>query len=149
MTPPTIVELVLPALPESVARARVATGELARRLGLAERVVDDVRLAVTEAAANAVRHAYVPGARGDLGSGPARSRARWRSRSSTAVAGSRRPRALGTPDGLGIGMGLPLMRSLADDVRVEETPGGGCTVTLRFSRPAAREPSGLRPAATG
>jgi len=126
-------QLVLPAAPESVARARTATSELAARLGLSEADVQDVRLAVTEATANAVRHAYAPGARGEV---EVRARA---AEDAFEVVVIDRGRGIatatraGTPDGLGIGMGLPLMRTLASDVSVEETAGGGCTVTLRFA----------------
>jgi anti-sigma regulatory factor (Ser/Thr protein kinase) len=143
---PDHVDLVLPALPESVARARVATGELARRLGLSERDVDDVRLAVTEAAANAVRHAYAPGARGEL---EIRAHAVDGALEVVVVdhgRGVATAARVGTADGLGIGMGLPLMRTLAADVRVAETPGGGCTVTLRFPWRAEHGAGGVSPA---
>jgi stage II sporulation protein AB (anti-sigma F factor) len=128
------VDLVLPAEPGSVARARVAMADLAQRAGLPVRDVEDVRLAVTEAAANVVRHAYGSGERGEL-----EVRGRFGEDGLEVVIvdhgrGIAAAAQAGTQDGLGIGMGLPLMRTLAGEVRVEPTPGGGCTVTLRFPR---------------
>jgi len=132
--PPDTVDLVLPAVPDSVARARVVTSELAQRLGWPEGDVQDLRLAVTEAAANAVRHAYAPGPPGEL---EIRAGAVGHDFEVVLVdrgRGIASASRAGTEDGLGIGMGLPLMHTLASDVRVDETPGGGCTVTMRFAR---------------
>ena len=48
----------LPAVPASVRRARASVGKAAAGLGASERVVDDIRLCVSEAVSNSVRHAY-------------------------------------------------------------------------------------------
>jgi anti-sigma regulatory factor (Ser/Thr protein kinase) len=48
----------LPAVPVSVREARATIGEIAQKAGASERVVEDVRLCVSEAVANVVRHAY-------------------------------------------------------------------------------------------
>ena len=63
-TTTALLELWLPAIPSSIRDARVAAGEVVTELGGSERLVDDVRLCVSEAVTNAVRHAYeaVPGA---------------------------------------------------------------------------------------
>jgi anti-sigma regulatory factor (Ser/Thr protein kinase) len=36
------------------------------------------------------------------------------------------------------GLGLRIMRRLADEVTITETPGGGTTVTLKFKREETR-----------
>lgn len=54
----TYLELSLPAVPASVRHARVSVADAAAALGASERVVDDVRLCVSEAVSNVVRHAY-------------------------------------------------------------------------------------------
>ena len=56
--PVTGLELSLPAVPESVRDARTAVGDLVAQLTGKETVVDDVRLCVSEAVTNVVRHAY-------------------------------------------------------------------------------------------
>jgi serine/threonine-protein kinase RsbW len=58
VTKETHLKLTLPAVPASVRRARVSVAEAAAELGASERVVDDVRLCVSEAVSNVVRHAY-------------------------------------------------------------------------------------------
>src|SRR5215218_7628290 len=52
------IRLTLPARPENVAVVRHVLGALAGALGLPPAVTDDMRLAVTEACANVVQHAY-------------------------------------------------------------------------------------------
>ena len=54
----TCLALSLPAVPASVRKARVSVGETAACLGANQRVVDDIRLCVSEAVSNVVRHAY-------------------------------------------------------------------------------------------
>ena len=54
----TDIRLTLPARAENVAVVRHVLGALAEALNLDRTVVDDMRLAVTEACTNVVRHAY-------------------------------------------------------------------------------------------
>jgi serine/threonine-protein kinase RsbW len=61
----TCLELVLPAVSASVRQARDAAGDAVAQVGADHRVVDDVRLCVSEAVSNVVRHAYPRGSRGD------------------------------------------------------------------------------------
>ena len=53
-----LVEIVLPAVPTSVREARVAVGDAVSDIGIDQHLVDDIRLCVSEAVANSVRHAY-------------------------------------------------------------------------------------------
>ncbi|MGH3110396.1 MAG: ATP-binding protein [Gaiellaceae bacterium] len=61
----TCLELALPAVPTSVRRAREAVGEAIASVGGDHRLVDDVRLCVSEAVSNVVQHAYAGGSLGE------------------------------------------------------------------------------------
>src|SRR3954454_13418963 len=52
------IRLTMPARAENVALVRHVIGALADAVGLPTRMVEDVKLAVTEACTNVVRHAY-------------------------------------------------------------------------------------------
>ena len=54
----TCLELSLPAVPQCVRPARHAVAEAVASLASTKRLVDDVRLCVSEAVTNVVRHAY-------------------------------------------------------------------------------------------
>src|SRR3954453_18654758 len=56
----TDVKLTLPARPENVSVIRHVLGAFAESLRLPDELVEDLRLAVTEACTNVVRHAYPP-----------------------------------------------------------------------------------------
>ena len=55
-----LVDVVLPATATSVRAARAAVGDVAADIAVEERIVDDIRLCVSEAVTNSVRHAYGP-----------------------------------------------------------------------------------------
>lgn len=114
--------LRLPAEPGSLRSARDRLRAWLEGLGVRERVVADVVLAVNEACANAIEH-------------PVERRKPWidllarhgQGRIEVEIADSGRWRE-GRP-GAGRGRGLLLMRSFVDDVTVE-TASGGTTVRL-------------------
>src|SRR3954462_2290640 len=56
----TDVKLTLPARPENVSVVRHVLGAFAEALVLPDELIEDLRLAVTEACTNVVRHAYAP-----------------------------------------------------------------------------------------
>jgi anti-sigma regulatory factor (Ser/Thr protein kinase) len=92
--------------------------------------VEVIALAVSEAVTNAVLHAYrYDGKRGEvvLEVEPAAGSDALLVRVRDAGCGMS-PR----PDSPGLGMGLPLIGRLADDVRVISPPGGGTEVAMRF-----------------
>src|SRR5688500_584632 len=60
------VRLTLPARPENVAVVRHVLGAFAEALQLPDSVIEDMRLAVTEACSNVVRHAYADGEPGPV-----------------------------------------------------------------------------------
>jgi serine/threonine-protein kinase RsbW len=60
-----VVRLSFPAKPDYLLLARLALSGLARKVPMSDEVLADLKLAVTEACGNAVRHAY-PGGAGDV-----------------------------------------------------------------------------------
>ena len=127
--------LVIPARPEYLLLARLALTGVARLAQADEEALADLRLAVTEAAANACRHAYADG-QGDVtiqltlsddqqleviveDDGPgfeSESVAEWRAEE------------LGED-----GMGLAIIRAIAEDVEIGPRESGSGT-RLRFTR---------------
>ena len=119
--------LTLPARPENVAVIRHVLGAFAEALQLPADLVEDMRLAVTEACTNVVRHAYDDDNPGpidvvirpngdrldlivcDYGRGPGTSR-----------------------DLAGPGLGLPLIAALADAVELEHGPSRGSRLAMSF-----------------
>ncbi len=135
MTDETSVTLVLPAQPEYLLVARLALTGVARLAESDEEALADLRLAVTEAAANVCRHAYADGA-GDV-------------TITLVLSADDRLEVVVEDDGIGFdrdgvtewqpdelgedGMGLAIIRAVADDVDVGPRASGSGT-RLRFSR---------------
>ena len=122
------VRLSLPARPESVAVVRHVLGALADALGLPAEVRDDLRLAVTEAATNVVRHAYrEDDGRIDVLARPVAA--------GLLVAVSDEGAGIGpSPDAAGPGFGLGLIASLADRFEIDHAPGMGSRLQMWFAR---------------
>ena len=128
------VELRMDARPENLALARLALGGVAAHTLLADEVVADLKLAVTEACTNAIEHAYA----GDSGANEIVVRFAlgddtlsvevqdWGAGFDTDVEPPRdeelRDRA---------GVGLMLIRSLTDELMIES---GGAGSTISFSK---------------
>jgi len=129
------VTLSFPARPEYLLLARLALTGLARLAHADEEALADLRLAVTEAAANACRHAY-PGAVGDVVV-------------QFALDADGRLEVVVEDDGPGFddsavkewqpdelgedGMGLAIIRAVADEVEIG-TRASGSGTRLRFTR---------------
>jgi len=143
------VEVSFTPLPAHVRTARLVATAVARRSGVEEALLDEVRLAVGEACSRAVeahrRHCPAEPVRialtdsagrfevsvtdtGDPGAGA-------NGDSITAGAGSAASGPVPDPAPLGAGpaLGLAVIQGLADDVQISETDGG---VTIRMSWPA-------------
>jgi serine/threonine-protein kinase RsbW len=122
------IRLVVPARAENVAVIRHVLGAFAEALGLPDSVTEDMRLAVTEACTNVVRHAYHDG------DGPIHVVVRP-SGDVLEVIVSDRGRGIGpSPDSAGPGLGLPLIAALADSLQFERSPGAGSRLVMSFPR---------------
>jgi serine/threonine-protein kinase RsbW len=125
------VRLSLPARPENIPVIRHVLGAFAEALQLPPDVVEDMRLAVTEACSNVVRHAYDDGEQGpiDVLVRPDGDR--------LEVIVSDRGRGMGpSPDVEGPGLGLPLIAALAESLEVQDAPVRGNRLRMSFaSRP--------------
>jgi len=120
------IRLTLPARPENVAVVRHVLGALAGALGLPPAVTDDMRLAVTEACANVVQHAYPD----DEGTIDVHIRP---SGGALDVVVSDSGRGIGpSPATSGAGLGLPLIAALADSLVIERTAGAGSRLVMSF-----------------
>ena len=120
------IRLTMPARAENVVVVRHVVAALAEAVGMPADLVDDIRLAVTEACTNVVRHAYA-GAEGPL-----------------EVLVSSEADALNVvvldhgrgiqphPGGNGMGLGLPLIAALAADVQIDCVPDNGSRLRMCF-----------------
>jgi anti-sigma regulatory factor (Ser/Thr protein kinase) len=121
-------ELTLPARAENVGVVRHVLGGVAEALALDDELLEDVRLAVSEACANAVVHAYSDTTGGlmdvDVTTDPQNLLVSVRDHG-TGMA----PRT----DSPGLGVGLPLIASLAESMELLTPPGGGTEVRMRFA----------------
>jgi serine/threonine-protein kinase RsbW len=125
----TDVKLTLPARPENVSVIRHVLGAFAEALRLPDELVEDLRLAVTEACTNVVRHAYPVDQTGsvEISIHPLDE--------GVSVVVSDHGRGIGTSsDTTGPGLGLPLIAAIADEVELHPVPGGGSRVAMTFSR---------------
>ena len=122
------VRLSLPARPENVAVIRHVLAAFAEALGLPDGLVEDVRLAVTEACTNVVRHAYDERAGTiDISIRPDGPLLR------VVVADT--GRGIGpSPDTTGPGLGLPLIAALTESVEIQHAQGTGSRVAMTFAR---------------
>jgi anti-sigma regulatory factor (Ser/Thr protein kinase) len=130
----TDVKLTLPARPENVSVIRHVLGAFAEALLLPDDLIEDLRLAVTEACTNVVRHAYSP----DL-PGPVEISIRPEEERVNVVVADRGRGIGSSSDTTGPGLGLPLIAAIADDVELQAVPGGGSRVAMTFARPRAGE----------
>jgi anti-sigma regulatory factor (Ser/Thr protein kinase) len=130
------IRLTLPARPENIAVIRHVLGALAEALAMPPALVDDMRLAVTEACTNVVRHAYDESTEGTIDV-VVRPR-----RDALEVVVADEGRGFGpSPDTSGPGLGMSLIAALADAVEVER--GNGSRLVMRFLRSRTAPAMGL------
>lgn len=120
-----VVRLRIPAKPEYIALGRLALTGLAQARGLDSDTIADLKLALTEAVSNSVRHAY-----GDAGDGQVDVRYELRGdRISIEVVDDGAgfdPEEAPSFDGDELsegGLGIAIIRTVADDVEIESRPG--------------------------
>jgi serine/threonine-protein kinase RsbW len=122
------VRLTVPARPENVAVIRHVLGAFAEALRLPADKVEDMRLAVTEACTNVVRHAYHGREPGpiDVAIRPHGDR--------LDLVVSDRGRGIGpSGEASGPGLGLPLIAALADTVDLRHAPSRGSRLSMSFA----------------
>jgi serine/threonine-protein kinase RsbW/stage II sporulation protein AB (anti-sigma F factor) len=118
------------AIATSVSPLRIAAGAFAREMGFAEADVDDIAIAVSEAATNSVVHAFPDGSPPGTITVIGRMTAPGTLEIVVADDGcGMSPR----PDSPGLGLGFPLMAELADRLTIEPVDGGGTRVTMDFT----------------
>ncbi|MDX6700705.1 MAG: serine/threonine-protein kinase RsbW [Baekduia sp.] len=105
-------ELTLPARAENVAVVRHAFGGLGDALDVPDHALADVKLAVTEACTNVVVHAYPDG------DGPMAVTAGLRDGAITVTVSDEGRGILPRPDSPGLGLGLPLIATLASSLEL-------------------------------
>ena len=124
----TDVRLTLPARPENIALVRHVLHALAQGIGLPDHVCHDLKLAVTEACTNVVRHAY----REDAGRIEVIARPEPEA---LQVIVSDQGAGIGpSPDAQGPGLGLGLISALADRLEIDHAPGQGSRLQMWFAR---------------
>ncbi len=134
-----VVELTFPAAARYLVLARLGVAGLGSVARLDQSTVADLKLAVTEACANAVRHAYP-------NESPGAVRVRL-----TLEDGALLVEVIDEGGGFDIGavrswdphsmresgMGFEIMRSIVDDLEIESAPASGTVVRLRKRLSAA------------
>jgi serine/threonine-protein kinase RsbW len=129
------VSLKLPSSPEYVLLARLVVAQVGRLAGFGPEDVYDLKLAVTEAATNVIRHAAVENYEIEY-------RALPRAVEVTVIdtGGGFNVADLTSPtDGQG-GFGLAVIRDLVDELVLDSTKGGG--TRLKMIRHASESPNG-------
>ena len=112
------IEATFPGTPPGVGELRRAVAEVARRAGMPDAAVDAVRLAASEAASNAVIHAYREHT-GDL-----RLRARVKEGELQLVIADEGAGLAPRTDSPGLGLGLPIMAHVSKRFEVVSGPDG-------------------------
>jgi serine/threonine-protein kinase RsbW len=134
---PSPVRLSLPAQPRNIAVVRRALEAIAEEISLPRRLIEDMRLAVTEACTNVVRHAY---SEHDAEDANAMRVELLPDRHGMQVIVEDRGRGLGpSPDARGPGLGLPLIAALTSALEVSHgADDRGSRIAMWFS-PASIE----------
>jgi serine/threonine-protein kinase RsbW len=129
------ISLTLPSSPEYVLLARLVVAQVGRLAGFGAEDVYDLKLAVTEAATNVIRHAAVDNYQIEY-------RVLPRTVEITVIdtgGGFNVADLTRAPDGHG-GFGLAVIRDLVDELVLDSTQGGG--TRLKMIRHASEGPNG-------
>jgi serine/threonine-protein kinase RsbW len=119
-------ELTLPARAENVAVVRHAFGGFGDALDVPDHALADVKLAVTEACTNVVVHAYPDG------DGPMAVSAILTDEALTVVVSDEGRGILPRPDSPGLGLGLPLIATLASSLELGTNDRDETEVRMTF-----------------
>ena len=126
VVPSPDLELTLPARAENVAVVRHAFGGLGEAYDVGDQTLSDIKLAVTEACTNVVVHAY-PEAEG-----PMEVSARIADGTLQITVADDGHGMLPRPDSPGLGLGLPLIASLAETLELGSGEGKRTEVRMTF-----------------
>ncbi len=124
-------EATFPSSPSGVGAMRREVAAFARRAGMDEEGLGSVRLAVSEAATNAVVHAY----REETGDGELWVRAFVDAGELVVVVGDEGIGLAPRPDSPGLGLGMPLMASVTSRFQVV-SDGAGTEIHMAFALPS-------------
>jgi serine/threonine-protein kinase RsbW len=127
-------ELKLPARAENVAVVRHAFGGFAEALSVDEQTLADIKLAVTEACTNVVIHAYERDDVGDLEVDASIDDERM-----TVVIRDNGRGIVPRPDSPGLGLGLPLIATLAETLELGKDGQEHTEVRMTFRLDAEHE----------
>src|SRR4051794_14548335 len=117
------------ATPDQIAVLRSEVTDYAHRVGIADGRLGDVRLAISEAATNAVLHAYR-----DREPGQIRVQANVQADGCLyIVVEDDGFGPLPRPDSPGLGLGLPTIASVADAVELSAGSSKGARLSMRFN----------------
>lgn len=127
-----------PAIAENVPKARAAVADFARRSGMSKDRVEGLRLAISEAVTNVVRHAY-PADQGSMAITAGQASDELWVLVTDSGCGHQTPSA--NP---GLGFGLGIIAHECDELVVTERSDGGTEVRMRFllkGKPSAAQRS--------
>jgi serine/threonine-protein kinase RsbW len=135
MVDDVLVRLSFPAKPDYLLLARLALSGIARQLPVEDELLADLKLAVTEACGNAVRHAYPDGTGDVIVAFVVRNDAIEMTVEDrgAGIGSAPAPESLvaGPVDG---GMGLAIMRTIVDELDVRSGPDGRGTIVRMTKR---------------
>ncbi len=121
------IRLTMPARAENVVMIRHVCGALAEALHMPAELVADIKLAVTEACTNVVRHAYA-----GVEAGPIDVAAEPLAGCLTVVVSDRGCGIDASPESEGPGLGLPLIAALSHGLEIEHGPQQGSRLRMSF-----------------
>jgi serine/threonine-protein kinase RsbW len=127
----TSIELVIPAKPEYITLGRLALTGIGHARQLSDETMSDLKLALTEACTNSVRHAYPEGA-GTVRISYVLEPAKLVIEVSDDGTGFE---PVGERDDDGFdesGLGIAIIRAIADELDIRAQPGGGSS--LHFAK---------------
>jgi serine/threonine-protein kinase RsbW len=134
-------QIALPARAENIAIVRHAFGALEDAYALDPQTLSDIRLAVTEACTNVVVHAYPDGS-----DGPMEVLASLLGEELTVIVRDEGAGIGPRPDSPGLGLGLPLIASLAESVQLGRDDQERTQVSMTFSLADANHHRGAQQA---
>jgi serine/threonine-protein kinase RsbW len=133
-----VVRLSFPARPDYLLLARLALAGIARDVAMSDELLADLKLAVTEACGNSVRHAY-PEGDGDVVVAFALAGEDLEmvvEDQGIGIGATETPVERAVPDG---GMGMSIIRAIVDDIAVGPGADGRGTV-VRMTKRLSSEP---------